>query len=87
MLNKRIRVRSNIGSLEQSGVMEIVKKVFLCLVDHLVMDAFGVAGDLHVEEKKGEHQKQHTLRSARFVNDGRGKHFRTGFCQYKKFDY
>lgn len=63
--------------------MEIVKEVFLCVFDHLVMDAFGVAGDLDGQEKKGKSQKQHTLRLARFVSDGMGKHMRTGFCQYK----
>ncbi len=67
MLSYAKRVRSDIGGLEEPGVVEIIKVMFLGLFDHFVVDAFCVAGDVVDGKEEGEGEEQQGLRPVRFT--------------------
>ncbi len=67
MLSYAIRIRSDIGGLEEPGVVEVIKVMFLGLLDHFVVDALCVAGDVVDGKEEGEGEEQQGLRPVRFT--------------------
>ena len=67
MLSYAIRVRSDIGGLEEPGVVEVIKVVFLGLFDHFIVDALCVAGDVGDVKEEGECEDEQGLRPVRFT--------------------